>query len=540
MAPLMATMLRPCACALLAAAAAAAQTPDAFVALLRDPAGRPVVGAAAAVEIRPAGELAALRDLVPAASPLAAAVPQPTFAAATSDARGELRFPAGDGVSASGWVATADGLGALLVELRPGRAQRVAMAPMAAVTTATGTEPLRVHARATMPDGRTVTFAPPPGASVALPAGDHELWVHSADGWLWCRRQLASGERFVVTFAGRTLRVQTASPATLHPAGRPDVALCAPGADEALLCGDAVDAPLLAFDGQAFHGPRILSATTANAVAWPTVAAAPPTIEVSATALPATAPAALFSLRQRGNGTWEVLAASLARADREPAAFAVPQPAAGDTWLLLVAAGHAPQALPWLPGGPVGPFAAARGAPLIVHVRDASGDPLDDVVVDYTPADMPPAMVVGRSDGRGIVRLGRAIAPGTLRISDPRWANEDLELAAIPGDGITIVVRPGAALRGVATWADGAPAGGVLVTLRDATGRLRPAQRTAISGDDGSFAFFGLPEQRPLLLFATALRDGRTWSGKLDRLLAGGEPAALVLRDEDPDLLPGR
>lgn len=538
-APLIATMLRLCACALLAAAVTA-QAQDAFVVLLRDQAGRPVPGAVGTVTIRPAGELAALRDLVPAAAPIAAAMPQTTTATATSNARGELRIPVGDGVSASGWVATTDGLGALLVELQPGRAQRVAMAPMAAVTTATGTEPLRVHARATTPEGRTLAFTPPLGASVALPAGDYELWVHGADGWLWCRRALASGERFLVAFTGRALRVRCPFPDTLHPAGRPDVALCAEGSDDALLRGDAIGASLVAFDGLTFHGPRILPATTASAIAWPAVPGAPPTIEVSATALPATSPAALFSLRHRGNGTWEALGASLARSDRQRSAFALPPPAAGDTWLLLVAAGHAPQALPWLPGGPAGPFAAARGAPLIVHVRDERGDPLDDVVVDYAPADMPPALVVGRSDGRGTARLGRALAPGTLRVSDPRWANDEFELAAIPSEGIPIVVRPGAVLRGVATWADGQPARGVVVTLRDAAGRLRPAQRTVVSDDDGKFAFAGLPAGHPLLLFAIAQRDRRTWSGKLGRLFAGGEPAALVLRDEDPDLSPGR
>lgn len=533
-------MFRPGACALLAAAAAAAQAQDAFVVLLRDPAGRPVVGATATVSIRPAGEIAALRDQVHAGAPFAAAVPLPTIAIAASDARGELRFPAGDGVSASGWVATADGLGALLVDLHPGRARRVAMAPMAAVTTATGTELLRVHARATTADGRAVTFAPPPGAVVALPAGDHELWVHGADGWLWCRKALASGERFVVAFGGRALRMQTAFPDALHPAGRPDVALCAPETGEALLRGDAIAAPMVAFDGRAFHGPSILPASTASVVSWP-APAAPGAQEVAVLAAPPISPAALFSLRQRGNGSWEVLGASVGRADHQHTAFALPpQPPSGDVWLLLVAAGHAPQALPWQPDGRVGPFTTARGTPLVVRVRDQRGDPLDDVVVDYMPTGMPPALVAGRSDGRGIARLGRALAPGTLRVSDPRFANDEVELAAIPGEGITIAVLPGAALRGTAMWSDGSPARSVLVTLRDAAGRLRPAQRTVVSGEDGGFEFAGLPLRRPFLLFATAQRDGRTWSGKLARLQAGGEPVALVLRDEDPDLLPGR
>ena len=100
------------------------------------------------------------------------------------------------------------------------------------------------------------------------------------------------------------------------------------------------------------------------------------------------------------------------------------------------------------------------------------------------------------------------------------------------------MVATGSALLGTTTWPDGSPAKGVVVTLRDADGRLRPALRAVASDDRGAFVFAGLPDDRPLVLFASAQREGRTWSGKLDRQRSGGEPVALVLRDEDPQLLP--
>ncbi|MFY9344823.1 MAG: hypothetical protein WAT39_20185, partial [Planctomycetota bacterium] len=180
------------------------------------------------------------------------------------------------------------------------------------------------------------------------------------------------------------------------------------------------------------------------------------------------------------------------------------------------------------------------GVPLAVRARDEHGLPAIDVAVEYVPDGMDAAAVAGHTDGRGEARLGPALAPGVLHVVDPRFANQAIALDAIPGDGVAVTVTAGSELRGVAKWPDGTAARGVVVTLRDAAGRLRPAQRAVVSGDDGSFAFAGLPERAPLVLFASASRDGRTWSGKLDRLRAGGDDCELVLRNEDPELGPGR
>jgi len=151
---------------------------------------------------------------------------------------------------------------------------------------------------------------------------------------------------------------------------------------------------------------------------------------------------------------------------------------------------------------------------------------------------MDPAQLDTSTDERGEARFGPVHAPGRLRVSDPRFLNQQLELEAVPHDGLPLVVAAGSSLLGTATWPDGSPAIGVVVTLRDADGRLRPALRAVASDSRGAFAFAGLPDDRPLVLFASAQRDGRTWSGKLERQRAGGEAVALMLRDEDPQLLP--
>jgi hypothetical protein len=168
-------------------------------------------------------------------------------------------------------------------------------------------------------------------------------------------------------------------------------------------------------------------------------------------------------------------------------------------------------------------------------VRTPDGLPAADVACEYEPDGMPAATVRARSGGRGLVSFGPVLAPGTLRIVDPQLVNRALGLATVPGEPLQLLAEPGAMLRGVARWPDGSPAAGVVVTLRDPSGTLRPAERALASGDDGSFAFGGLPEQRGLLLFAVAIRSGRTWSGRRERVFAGGE-VTLTLQDEDPVL----
>jgi hypothetical protein len=540
--------------------AAQAQDPDGHVLLLRDGAGNAVEGAQAIAFARGVGEPVVLRDVaLRGADGPEFALPRRQLLTGTSDARGVLRLrqegtPA-PGTAASGWVWTDRGLGALLVDVQPGRAQKVVMAPMAAIRTATASETLTVFARAVLQDGRSATFRPPPAAIVRLPAGEYELWIHGADGWLWRRCTLASGQQTQVDFVGPAVRV--APRANLfHPVGRPDVRLGRVDERGVTLLGDARLAAFGAWRGEEYVGPAQLPTEPgSDMVLWPTRNAAKSVMLYPVPKGEEHVFMAVFSMGRHADGSWQLLGASAPRGSRSamgvelpPLWFDLPRRPDGDVWLLFVAAGHAPQARPWT-GTPIAteftdaamefPFTLERGVPLAVIARDETGLPVENLLVEYAPTDMDPAAVEGRSDARGTARLGPVLAPGTLRVVDPRFANQAIELAAIPTDGVAVIVAAGHELRGTAKWSDGAVAANVLVTLRDPSGVLRPPQRAVTADAAGAFVFQGLPTERPLVLFATAQRGGRTWSGKLVGLRAGAdEPIELILRDEDPQLLP--
>ncbi|MBL9080013.1 MAG: carboxypeptidase regulatory-like domain-containing protein [Planctomycetes bacterium] len=510
----------------------------------RGPARETLPSVAGEVRGRPSVTLPALGDLPPGTATAAATL------RGQGGKDGRIRFAAAPGVplpgAASGLVWTEDGLGALVVDLYANRAQRLQLAPMAELTTATGGE-LTVHARAFVPGRGAVEPFRRRGDRVRLPAGDYELWVQRGDEWLWQRRTLLSGESTVLAFDGPRQRVRSRSATTrcVFPAGRPDVAF-AVGAAEFVLCGEARLAPLMALGDDAVFGPQVpIAGAGADAVAWPPLL--PPAQRQRLGPAPlAAAPlaATLYSLLRTAAGSWRPLGA----ADRvlpatggaaAPApTFELPQPTDGDTWLLFTADGHAPQARPWNGAGGPFPFALERGVALQVVCRDEQGLPLVDVAVDYVPDGMEPATVAARTDARGTARLGQVLGPGQLRLVDARYANRTVALRTIPVEPLEVVVDEGEVLHGVARWPDGTPAAGVVVTLRDPSGALRPAERAVTSGADGAFVFPGLTGNRGVVLFAATKRDGRTWSGKLDRLRPGGGTVELVVRDEDPQLLP--
>lgn len=533
-------------------AAAQAPEPDAPVVLLCDPSGKPVAGARGRVSSRSVGSLPALAGFAVAPDEeFYFSMLCPQRLDGTSDTSGRLQFAALDedppnGGVASGMVWTESGLGALLFDLQPGRAQRVELSPMATLTTATGTERLSVIARATAADGRMVSLPRRGGTTVSLPAGNYDLWVRNDhEGWIWERRTLLSGETVRLSFSGEGRRVKRCSAAAIvHPLDRPDVLLFRGEELETTLRGAAASAFCCARLGALLYGPSQLPAVAPDgAGAWPSADGQPPLLWLhpvpNAPGLQAT-----FVVQRLAAGGWRLLAASRMLGSRsafEPPSewFELPQPAPGDNWLLFVAEGCAPQACPWQGQSERFPFELERGRPLHVLVKDDTGVPVVDLAVEYTPDGMDPAAVTGCSDASGTARLGPVIGPGTLRVVDPRFANQAIHLDAIPLDGARITVGIGAILRGIAKWPDGAPARGIDVSLRDPGGELRPASRAVATGDDGSFAFGGLREQLPLVLFATTQRNGRTWSARLDRVVAGADGRIeLVLRDEGPDAPP--
>ncbi|MBL8730905.1 MAG: carboxypeptidase regulatory-like domain-containing protein [Planctomycetes bacterium] len=518
----------------------ATQAPPPLVVMLRDQSGAVVRDARGYLRCRPAHQLAALRDLPPAALPFATAT-EPRCEGRGND-RGELRLVPPDEAAAttagSGVVWTTAGLGALVVNLQPGRPQRLEMRPMAAVTAARD-EPFTLFARALLPGDRTVLLEPLAGTEVRLPAGDYEVWAHAAGGWSWQQLSLASGQTRQLDLTGEPLPLARVEGAALFPVTRPDLDLFL-GGDQTVLRGMARRSPLL---GVVQHQLRLPSLPPSG---WnPGDAPLPwPRLDDEATQRlgpvrhdAPTQGIALHVVRRGDDGTWRRFSTSVAGPGEHGAVFTVPPPPTGDTWLLVQAEGLAPIAAPWHPGF-ADDLVLPRGAPLHLVARDEQGLPVPDLGLDYVPEGMDAATIEAHSDGRGEAHFGQVVLPGVLRVSDARYANQELRLGDAPGGGIHLTVRAGAELRGRVTWPDGSAAANVLVTLRDPQGRLRPVARAACSDADGRFAFCGLPTAAPLLLFATINRDGHTWSTRRPGSFAGGAELELVVQDEDPRLEP--
>lgn len=510
-----------------------------IVVLLRDPSGAPVAGATGWLCVEPVHAPAALPDGLPA--PRSAHSPSRREVVATSDARGVLRFtPPTDGQppgAGAGAVTTAAGLGALLPRLHAGRAARLMLTPLAEVSTSTGSEPFTLWARATFPDGTAVTLPPLRGNAVRLPAGDYEVWSETADGWSWQRLALAPGRRTVLQFDGQAQRLAIAPDAFVHPAGWPALDLGA-GGTNAVLRGAALAAPLISWLGPAqawrVDGPRVVPGPPERLpIDWPPAGTSPAERERFTLAADAPPDATLFALSRNDRGDFRLLAAAPVRGG----AFELPPRPAGDTWLLLLATDRAPAAWPWSPLPAGAQLASAPGVELVVDLRDATGLPAVDAAVEYVPDGQEAATVAAHADALGRARFGRVTGPGTLAVSDARFANQTIALARVPVEPLTVVVSAGQRCAGHARFAPGGAAATIVVTLRDPRGLLRPAERTVVAADDGAFAFDGLPEDGALVLFATARRDGRTWSARRT-VLAGDDAIELQLFDEDPKLEP--
>lgn len=498
--------------------------------LLRDPESRPLADVLVTLQGRTTATLPALAN-VPLQPLFAAALGGPIPLSGTSDLRGFVRLRAEHDVrvlDGSGLVTTVRGLGALVADLHEGQPQRLDLQPMAALLHPAGAS-LVVHARALLPHGRQLVLPPLRGERVLLPPAEYELWVHDGAAWQWLRVRLASGQGLTLPAETDTCTLQCPAGTRLHPDDRPDVPLCENGGP-VVLRGAARAAALWAWRGGEALGPHVpLAAGRDHREAWPPAdepSAAPPEPKA---AVPASG--VVIAVRRLGS-RWQPM---WIRRDDAATWRTLPPPAPGDVWLVQVAAPQAPLAQPWSERSQrleQGTTAAA----LVGSVRDAAGLPLGDLACEFEPDGMIAATVRARSDGRGVLQFGVVHGPGTLRVVDPRYVNQALPIQGIPKEPLPLMAVPGASLEGFARWPDGSPARGVIVTLRDPGGALRPAERAAPSAEDGAFRFDGLPEQRGLLLFAVAIRDGRTWSGRLERVLAGPGPVTIVLQDEDPVL----
>lgn len=493
------------------------------VALLYDPSGAPVTAATGWLQPEPSYRLAALPQPLP--GPLAGVTPTPTPLEARSDDRGLLRFESEQPIAVgSGYCTTDAGLGALLVQLRAGRAQRLTLHPLGLVTTATGSEPFELVARAHLGDGATVTLPPMRGSEVRLPAGDYEIWARSADGIVWQRLRVAAGARALLQFLGDAERVEVPAGSFVQPSGWPAWpfgALDGGGDGAAVLRGAAGSASLLAWHDGLVASPRELAEHDASRTrVRHRIDDAPDGTRV-------------IGLVGRRDGSFAVRA----WADVHDGEARLPAPPAGDTWLLLAAPGRAPAARRWTQADTPA-WSAARGVAMTIEARDDGNLPVVDLLLDYVPDDGPAATVQARTDARGAARFGRVLGPGLLRVSDPRFENRDIELSQVPSEPFEIRVATGSSCRVRARFADGEADGAIVVTLRDPRGLLRPAERAQSVRPGATATFEGLPERADVVLFATAQRGRHTWSVRRRVRIDAfdGDAVELVLEDEDPQL----
>lgn len=522
--------------ALLPLAGLAAQDRAALVLLLRDPSGQPVASAEGLLLPNRGLELPALAGLEH--RPLERDVDAPVEPLiARSDARGVLRF-SGPTTSRAGavLVTTAAGLGALIPRVLPGEAVRVTLEPLGEVGTSTGSETFTLHAAHAAIDGTRSLLPPKSGTAVRLPAGSYEAWARSEDGWIWQRLDVLPGRRSTLLFTGAAQPLRRASGHRVHPQGWPQVELLGPGAEHCVLLGAALAAPLLASDpgtGRVSLA-QIPVPPRQKTIEWPPAELATPaatTLTLAPDPSLAGALVQLFVLRRSDAGSWRLLGAAAASPGGQAS---LPDGGDGDDWLLALTPGRPPFAMPWSRNPVAAPLAMPTGLPLVVRCRDELGDPAVDVALEFVPAAGDVAALMARSDGRGRAAFGPLGAPGLLRASDPRFANVEVPLQLVPEAGLDLTLPAGASVTGKITLPDGSPPGPTVVTLRDPSGRLRPAQRAAMTAADGTFRFPGLDEVRDYVLFATATRGGHTWSAKATRVAPRSAPVLLVLHDEDP------
>jgi len=531
---LLAAALSAGICGALAPALAAQR---AITVVLRDPSGAPVVDATGWLRTEPRFTPTALQDQLPAT--LATPLPRARTWTARSGKGGVLRFGDQEGelpvTAGSGYVVTADGLGALLPRLHPGRADRVTLQPLAAVTAPGGSEAFTLHAVAVLPGDRRIALPPLNGTEVRLPAGTYEVWGESDEGLTWRRLHLTSGARHELSFGGDAQRLRVPANALVHPATRPDLLLRPRRASgELLLRGPALAAPLVTWLDGVVTPPRVVPGPpTIEPRAWPPAADRRERNEVFLLADDGP-DACLFGLQRNDDRSFRVVA--YARA--EGGELRMPPRADGDSWLLLLAEGRAPHAQPWSTTPAGSRLATTAGQPLTVAARAPTGVPAIDLAVVYVPDGQDAAAIAARTDAEGNASFGQVTAPGTLFVRDERYANQRVELDVVPKGALALAVTTGERCTGTATLQGGATARTIVVTLRDPSGRLQPNERTATVAAGETFSFAGLPDDRELVLFATTWLDGRTWSVR--RRVRAGEPVELTLKDEDPVLQGGR
>jgi len=492
--------------------------------LVFDPGRKPVADAEVTFLPAPLPDLVALRDVMP---------PLPG-SSVRSDARGVFRLATAE-VGAL-LVRTDRGLGALAGPVLPHARVRLDLAPMAALTTETGSEPFTLWAAWLADDGNRWRLPAQSGTEVRLPAGHYEVWLRRSEGLVHRAVELRSGETLRIGLQGTARRLQLAADGAVWPERWPDVALLSPGApgcnvwslSEGLrLCyGNASDGRLLR-DLRLPPGP-LVTIRTPDELGFPAGRRCPHRCTgPGGTPLPAQ----VFLLLGSGSAARVVATATTDAAGHCTLVSTRGQEA--DATVLWLADGKAPRAMPFRDLATDAVVELLAGEPLAVRCSDSSGAPAADVQLELLVDDQEAAAMALGADARGTCTLPHRPRSGTLRVVDPRFLNNEFVLPPTSA-GVSLGLLPGVQLLGRVVLPDDTPAAGAAVTLRDPQGRLRPVERTLAADADGRFRFGGLPEDGRFVVFAQQRRAEHTWSGKLPLAVADGAECTIVLRDEDP------
>ncbi|MGE3174514.1 MAG: hypothetical protein AB7O97_17925 [Planctomycetota bacterium] len=412
---------------------------------------------------------------------------------------------------------TPNGLGATVSRCWPGRAERLVLLPMAELVAADGAA---LHLWPALRDaaGERRRLPPMRGAALRLPAGRYELWWRLPDGHAWLELELRSGERRTLEVPSSRVLIQRPAGTAMHPEGFADLQLLGPDGTGALR-------------GAAARSTRFERAPDTDA--WCTAdlgaGAAVRTVRLVAPAPEATA----WILRGSPAGAFRLFAWAPFDAD---GTATVPTPdTPGDDWLVVTAPTHAAHATALaLVDGPV---ELARGRVLECALRTPDGDPATAVAIAFAPGGTAPVTALAYTDSAGRARLGPIAAAGVVHVEDPRFLPARTAVAAADAAPLALRLRQGASVRGTARRADGTPAAGAAVILRDPRGRLGIRERAVAAGADGTFEFTGLEPGVEVLLFASVPHDGRTWSSlRPVPAITGAAAVVIELRDEDPTL----
>jgi hypothetical protein len=435
---------------------------------------------------------------------------------ATTDAHGRFRLRC-DGPG-SLLVEHHDGFGALVHRVFPNTFQTVQARPMGELVIPGGADAV-THILAVSPTGHTTRFGHRQGPRIRLPAGEYRLLVRS-DRWIEFRCRVISGQREVlppVVAGHRTLGLYEGFRGRITLKGWPRVALPT--------VAGAVKVP----DGP---GPRILQIweerqgavllrelwlqQVGQTLSPQTLAPSSRELrglQVQDTSGKPVAGAWCFSCYQ-GSGGLRIVSrcrsnhrgqARIADVAKQPTGFVLVHKPGFALGHVEVFGSQYPVTLRLAPGYPIRLVVLGPKAPAQVGVD-----------VRLQPTTAPWAACGSFTNAKGQVSF-KDLPLGEARVrllGTPFLIEEHTVLVARTLTPTTIQARPGFKIHGRVLLPAGRPGANALVMVRQPRGGLGLGERVACTGPDGSFTFYGLPEDLPLVLTASLDQDGRTFTSK--------------------------